>query len=258
MNRVRRRFVGSFTGIVIALSLIASGCGGDDGGDSELTISAASSLTDAFMNYGKDFDGTERFSFAGSDELAAQIRQGAAPDIFAAANTSLPEDLNKEGLVGEPVIFTKNRLVLAVPAQGSDVESINDLTKPDVDFVIGAEGVPVGDYTLEVLDRLDPARREKFLANVRSKESDVKGVVGKIATGSASAGFVYESDVKAARGRLRAIELPRSLQPEVEYGIAVVKAAPNPERAREFIDGLLSGPGKAALAAQGFRPPPVN
>ena len=54
----------------------------------------------------RDYDGAQlRFSFAGSDELAAQIRKGVKPDVFAAANTKLPEALAKEGRVETPVVF---------------------------------------------------------------------------------------------------------------------------------------------------------
>ena len=104
----------------IALALAAAGCGGDDDeGEEEaeeLTVSAASSLTEAFEAYGSETEIEEKFSFAGSDDLAAQIREGAPVDVFASANTSLPDALFEEGLVDEPTTFIANELVLAVPA----------------------------------------------------------------------------------------------------------------------------------------------
>ena len=108
------------------LAVALAGCGGDDEEDSEtdeLTVSAASSLTDAFEAYGDETEIEERFSFAGSDDLAAQIRQGAPVDVFASANTSLPDALNDEGLVEEPTKFIANELVLAVPAD-SQIEKL--------------------------------------------------------------------------------------------------------------------------------------
>jgi molybdate transport system substrate-binding protein len=245
--------------VAVALALLAGsvGCGGgQSGAGDELTVSAAASLTDAFQAYGASLDGTEaRFSFAGSDELAGQIRQGAPVDVYAAANTELPQTLFEEGLVEEPTVFTTNRLVIAVP-RGSGIESIDDLTEPGIDLVIGAEDVPFGAYTRTVLDRLPVEQRDAILANVRSEESDVRAAVGKLTQGAADAGFTYASDVVATGDRLEAIELPEQLQPDVAYGIAVVEGSEHPEAAQEFIDGLLTGEGARALEDAGFEPPP--
>jgi molybdate transport system substrate-binding protein len=237
-----------------ALALGACG-GGDDKGDGTLTVSAAASLTEAFEAYGEALPGTQRFSFAGSDALAAQIRQGAAPDVYAAADTAYPEGLAAAGLVEEPVVFARNQLVIAV-APDSSIESLDDLAAPGVDLVVCAAGVPCGDYTAELLDRLAAAERDAVLANVRAEEADVKGVIGKVAQGAADAGFVYSSDAAAVGDRVRTIAIPARLEPAVAYGIAVVRDAAEPEAAREFIDGLLDGAGAEALAAAGFLPPP--
>jgi molybdate transport system substrate-binding protein len=238
-----------------AVALWGGGCGDDEseasGDEDELTVSAASSLIDAFAAYAETLDGEERFSFAGSDELAAQIRQGARPDVFAAANTTYPDELHDEGLIAEPVVFARNQLVVAVPAD-SEVASVGDLAEPGLDVVIGAEGVPVGDYTREVLGRLPEAESEAILANVRSEESDVNGVVAKLSQGAADAGFVYESDISAAGEALRTIALPARLQPEVAYGIAVVEGAENPGGARAFVEGLLAPEGQRILEDNGF------
>jgi molybdate transport system substrate-binding protein len=243
---------------VLAIAATAAGCGGDgddDGGsDAELTVSAAASLTGAFEAYGQALPGEERFSFAGSDELAAQIRQGARPDVFASANTAYPEELAAEGLVGEPVVFARNELVIAVQPDSS-IDSIDDLAEPDLDVVVGARGVPVGDYTQEVLGRLPARKAEAIRANVRSEESDVKGVIGKVAQGAADAGFVYTSDVAAAEEDVREVGIPSPLEPQVAYGIAVVEGAAEPEQAQRFVDGLLDGDGLRALTEAGFLPP---
>ena len=152
--------------LVASLVLAVAGCGGDDessGGGSkpQLTVSAAASLKQAFTDYGKQFpDASARFSFAGSDELAAQIEKGVKPDVFAAANTKLPDALFAKGLVEKPTIFAGNRLVLAVPADGSKVSSLDDLKGEGVKIAIGAKDVPIGTYTRTVLDKL-PAKGEQ-------------------------------------------------------------------------------------------------
>lgn len=254
----------SATVAACALAL-AVGCGeGDDDPTRaaedapELTVSAATSLKTAFTSYAEGFEPARaRLSFAGSDELAAQIRQGVKPDVYAAANTKLPQALFEEGLVEEPKVFAANRLVLAVPARSATIESLDELGEEGVTLAVGAEAVPVGAYTREVLARLDPVDRKAILANVRSSEPDVAGIVGKLSQGAVDAGFVYLTDVVATDGRLKAIELPERLQPQVAYGVAVVKGAKNPEGARRFVDGLLEGDGADALRAAGFEPPPA-
>jgi molybdate transport system substrate-binding protein len=238
-------------------------CGGDDGSAAsggereELIVSAAASLSDALTECSKDFPGAEvRLSLAGSDELAAQIRQGVKPDVYAAANTSLPEELAAEGLLRPPVEFVTNELVLAVPAGNARVGSLGDLAAPGTKLVVGAESVPVGAYTRTVLSQLPPDQERAILANVRSEEPDVNGVVGKIDQGAADAGFVYNTDVTAAGDELRAIALPAQLRPTVTYGAGVVQGAPQPELAQRYLDGLTQGACADALRAAGFGPPP--
>jgi molybdate transport system substrate-binding protein len=235
-----------------ALLFTLAGCGDDGDERPDLIVSAAASLKQPFTTYGDAFAPARvRLSFAGSDELAAQIRQGARPDVFAAANTKLPDELHEEGLVERPIVFATNRLVLAVP-KGGDVDSVDDLERDGVQLAIGAEGVPVGDYTRAVLGRLGESRSARILANVRSNEPDVGGIVGKLTQGAADAGFVYASDVLAAGDRLTAIDLPQRLQADVRYGVAVVKGARQAEHARAFVAGLLEGAGANALADAGF------
>jgi molybdate transport system substrate-binding protein len=260
--RVRRA---TALALAVLLASVAAGCGGAggaagrDGGDrgGDLVVSAASSLTGALTSYGRSFDGGVRFSFAGSDELAAQIRQGAKPDVFASANTSLPDALHREGLLGRPVAFAANRLVIAVPGHGAKVSGLADLANPGTTLAIGSATLPIGAYTRTVLGRLGPARAQPILANVRSEEPDVKGIVGKLMQGAVGAGLVYATDVDATDGQLRAIELPAALQPSVAYGAAVVRGAAHPQAARRFVAGLLRGKGAAALRAAGFAPPPT-
>ncbi len=243
----------TFALLLATLALGVAGCGSsdDDGGD--VLVSAATSLKSAFTSYGEQFDDAKaQFSFAGSDELAAQIRTGAKPDVFASANTKLPDELFAKGLVERPQVFATNRLVLAVPAEDAKVAGLEDLERKGVTIAIGAAGVPVGAYTRKVLDRLGAAQRRAILANVRSEEPDVGGIAAKLGQGAVDAGFLYITDVIGANDRLKAIELPDALQPEVAYGVAIVKGAPHREAARRFIAGLLEGDGASALEQAGF------
>jgi molybdate transport system substrate-binding protein len=240
-----------------ALALIV-GCGGDDEPAAEerprLTVSAAASLTDALTACSREFEGADvRLSFGGSDELAAQIRQGVKPDVYAAANTRLPEELASEDLLETPVEFATNELVMALPGDEREIERVEDLAEPGVRLVVGAETVPVGAYTREVLGHLPARTRERVLANVRSEEPDVRGVVGKLTQGAADAGFVYLTDIT---GDLTAVELPPELQPTVAYGAGVVKGTEQQELAQRYLDGLIDGACADALREEGFGPPP--
>jgi molybdate transport system substrate-binding protein len=230
------------------------GCGGDDSSD-QVVVSAAASLDTAFNDYADAAGIDAKMSFAGSDELAAQIRQGVKPDVYAAATTTLPDQLYKEGLVGKPTVFATNTLVLAVP-EDSQITSLDDLTRPGTTIAMGDPTVPVGSYTRDLLGELPPDQRNAILDNVRSEDPDVSSITGKLTEGAVDAGFVYVTDVTASGGELKAIELPADLQPDVAYGAAVVAGAKNPDGARRFIDGLLRGDGATALREAGFKPPP--
>jgi molybdate transport system substrate-binding protein len=260
-----RRLIGALTAGVL---LTASGCGSSSSSSTssaaagsaakpELTVSAAASLTKAFTNYGAQFSAAHaKFSFAGSDQLAAQIEQGVKPDVFASANTKLPDALYAKGLVSKPVVFTSNRLVIAVPSGATKVRSVADLAKPGVTIATGSASVPIGSYTLKVLSNLPASERKAILANVRSQEPDVKGVIAKVTEKAVDAGFVYVTDVKATSGKAAAIRLPNALKPQAAYGVSVVKGAAHPAQAQAFIDGLLHGAGQQDLLSAGFLPPP--
>jgi molybdate transport system substrate-binding protein len=242
--------------VLLVFACAFAGCGSGGAGKPELIVSAASSLKQAFTAYGGEFDAAVvRLSFGGSDELAAQIRAGGRVDVFAAANTKLPAALFAEGQVEKPIDFTANRLVLAAPKHSS-VNSLDDVAKPGVKLAIGSATVPIGSYTRQVLSGLPGAERNRILANVRTAEPDVAGIIGKLTQGAVSAGFVYETDVEAAGGSLKAIRLPARLQPTVVYAAAIVKGTRHHEQAKQFIDGLVGGTGQDDLRKAGFLPLP--
>jgi molybdate transport system substrate-binding protein len=240
------------------LALVAVGCGYDEaeGGEStRLVVSAAASMSEALESCAPEFEEAEgadlRLSFAGSDELATQIRQGAKVDAYAAANTRLPEELYDEDLLSEPVEFATNEFVLAVP-EDSEIGSVEDVVHEGTKVVVGSESVPIGEYTREALAKLPPKQQEAILANVVSNEPDVKGIVGKLTQGAGDAGFVYMTDVNATGGDLRAVDLPSGLEPHVTYGAGVPTEAREPELGEAFVDGLTTGPCADALEASGF------
>lgn len=227
--------------------LLAAGCGGND--DEQLTVYAASSLTEVFQQLAPQ----HRYNFAGSDELATQIREGAEADVYAAASPKYPEQLRVDGLVEKPVVFATNTLVLIVPKQNpKGVRRIEDLAAGRFKIVVGAEGVPVGDYTRTVLAKLGLTR---ILDQVVSEEENVKGVLGKVALGEADAGFVYTTDAMTADDKVLTISLPASGQADVRYPAAVVRDTDQSDEARAFIELLRSPEGMRALERAGFGAP---
>jgi len=214
-----------------------------------ITVFAAASLTDVFPT----IDASPRYSFGGSNALAAQIRLGAPADVFASANTSLPAQLHAKGLCSKPVVFARNTLVIVVPRSNpAGIRNIYDLGKTGVKVDIAAPGVPVGGYTLQVLEKLKLSK--PVLANVVSRETDVREVLAKVALGEADAGFVYSTDARTTPGRVEMLKVPTRAQPRLQYGICVVSNSGNRQAAQAFVGKVLSKAGQAKLRAAGFLP----
>jgi molybdate transport system substrate-binding protein len=213
----------------------------------QLTVFAAASLTQVFPA----IDKSERYSFEGSDQLALQIRQGAPADVFASASPKYTELAYRDGLVAKPVVFATNKLVVLVPRSNpAGIKSVYDLRRPGLKVVIGDKTVPIGTYTRQILDGLGIT--SDVMPNVVSQETDVKGIVAKVALGEADAGFVYRTDAKPVASRTRAIALPGWAQPPIRYEIAVVKASTHAAAARAYIKKVTSKRGRKLLAAAGF------
>jgi molybdate transport system substrate-binding protein len=228
-----------------------------------VTVFAAASLREAFDAAAPAFTKATgfpvRFSYGGSDALAAQLLQGAPADVFASAN----EPQMKRALDGGAVVsardFARNRLVVIVPANDAAVASIADLGKKGVKVVLAAPAVPVGAYARQAFVNLgkDRAYGDGFAArvqaNVVSDETDVKAVATKISLGEGDAGVVYATDVTPAIApKVRVMRFPPGVAPEAVYPIAVTKNAANAEGARAFVDFITSPAGRAFLRARGF------
>jgi molybdate transport system substrate-binding protein len=240
-----RRIALAAAAVAAALAVTAATTAG--GG---ITVFAAASLTDVLPK----IDRARRYSFAGSDQLAFQLRQGASADVYAAASPKYPELLYRDGLVRKPAVFATNRLVLIVPrANPAGIRSVYDLRRTGVKLVIGDASVPIGAYTRQILDTLGIT--SDVLKNVVSHETDVKGIVAKVALGEADAGFVYATDAKAVAAKTKTLALPARAQPPIRYEIAVVLSTSRAAAARAFVRNVLSKRGRALLVKAGFGVP---
>ena len=228
--------------VVAALALPATTSAGD-----AVTVYAAASLTDVFPR----IDRAARYSFAGSDQLALQLQQGAPADVYAAASPKYAKLLYRSGLVRKPSVFATNKLVLIVPRSNpGGVKSVYDLSRSGLRVVIGDKSVPIGTYTRHILDALGITA--DVTKNVVSQETDVKGIAAKVALGEADAGFVYVTDSRPVAGKVRVIALPAWAQPPIRYEIAVVAASSKQLAARAFVKRVLSKRGRLLLRRAGF------
>jgi molybdate transport system substrate-binding protein len=232
-----------------------------------LIVFAAASLTDAFTEIGRAFEAanpgvTVAFNFAGSNQLATQIGEGAPADVFASANQAQMDAAVASGRIDPdaPAIFATNRLVVVYPADNpAGIASLPDLARPDTLIVLAAEAVPVGQYSLEFLDKAaaDPAFdagfKETVLDNVVSYEENVRSVLNKVALGEADAGIVYTSDLAGVEG-VASLEIPDALNVLAEYPIAPLNDSAQGETAAAFVSTVLDTVGQSILADYGFGP----
>jgi molybdate transport system substrate-binding protein len=250
----RRRLAVSAVAVAVLVALLVAALDAAPARprSSRLTIYAAASLTDAFQA----FDPAERYSFAGSNLLETQVRNGAPADLFASAAPPNTQRLYREGLVREPVAFTANRLTLIVPRSNpAGIRSVYDLERKPVKLVVAGPGVPVGAYTRTVLRKLGLS---SVLSKIVSQETDARAVTGKVALSQADAGFVYVTDARTVRGRVKLVRIPASAQPRVRYEIAVVAKSSKKAAAQAWIEKLLSAKGQAVLRRHGFLALPAD
>lgn len=233
-----------------------------------VTVYAAASLTEAFRELGDSFrirhPGVDlRFNFAGSQQLALQLTQGAPADVFASADERWMGVVRDSGLVGDaPAVFAHNRLVVILPAANrAGISALSDLARPGLKLVLAADAVPAGRYSRQALERLGarPGFGAQYagrvLANVVSLEENVKAVVAKVQLGEADGGIVYRSDLAGAVARkVTVLEIPVEASVTAGYPIAPLRGSRAPGLARAFVALVLSPAGQRVLEGAGFIP----
>jgi molybdate transport system substrate-binding protein len=221
-----------------------------------ITILAASSLTGTFNQLGQMFQTahpgtTVKFSYGGSDTLAAQITQGAPADVFAAASPATMKTVTDAGDAnGTPQNFVKNQLVIAVPpGNPKKITSLKDLTDPKLKVVLCAPTVPCGSAATKA------EKAAGLTVKPVSQATDVKSALTPVELGEADAALVYRTDAKAAAGKVDAVEFPESAGAINEYPIVALKNAPNAAGAQAWVTYILSPEAQAVLIAAGFQAP---
>ncbi|SCL71175.1 molybdate transport system substrate-binding protein [Micromonospora peucetia] len=266
MRAGRLRTVAATAVVVMVVVLTGlTGCGGGSAGSSgsagrsgggTVTVFAAASLTESFTRLGRDFEAANRgtavvFNFAGSAALAAQINQGAPADVFASAATRNMATVTGAGNAdGDPVVFVRNQLVVAVPkGNPRGVAGLADLSRPGLKVALCAEQVPCGAAARTALDAASVALTPVTL------EQDVRGALAKVRLGEVDAALVYRTDALAATADVTAVEFPESVRAVNDYPIVVLRDAPHPDGAQAFVAYVRSERGRAVLTEAGFQAP---
>jgi molybdate transport system substrate-binding protein len=231
----------------------------------EITVFAAASLTDAFTELAAAYEAQNPgvavlLNFGSSSQLAAQLREGVPADVFASANPAQMEAVIAAERVqpANTAVFATNRLTVIVPTDNpANITNLADLAQPGVQLILAGEGVPVREYTDEIIATLPADFQTRFYSNLVSDEDNVRRVVAKIALGEADAGVVYTSDITPdIAQRVQQIPFPQAENVRASYPIAQLVDARNPARAQTFVEFVLSAEGQAILARWGFEPPP--
>ena len=252
---------------LLAVVLLA-GCSAPAAPSVTLTVMAAASLTTPFQQIGAQFEAAHpgvkvAFNFAGSQQLAQQIQNGAGADVFASASQKYMDQMTTGGQVEKDAVrvFARNRLVIIFPkANPANVVELKDLSRAGLKLVLAAKEVPVGQYALEFLKKADASLGAGYqaavLKNVVSYEDNVKAVLSKVTLGEADAGIVYSSDLTGESAQKAGqLVIPDELNVIASYPISALKASKQPDLAQQFVDFVLSAEGQKALAASGFLPP---
>ncbi|MEP6774894.1 MAG: molybdate ABC transporter substrate-binding protein [Chloroflexota bacterium] len=254
------------TGAPPATTPPATGSGG-------LTVFAASSLKESFTGAGRQFREDNpgvtdlQFNFQGSQMLVSQLQQGAPADVFASADKANMDKAVQAGVIdGAPQELAHNVLTVVLPNNNpAHIQTLHDLARSGVKLSLADPGVPVGQYSEQVLDKLaaDPDYgsdfKQKTLANVVSREDNVRQVLTRVQLDQVDAGIVYTTDALAANSAsagpvqpVKTVEIPTQYNVIAVYYIAPVKGASHPNAARAWMTYVLSADGQAFLAKYGF------
>lgn len=221
---------------------------------SEVLVSAAASLTDAFEETGAAFEAAHPeidllLNLGSSSSLREQILEGAPVDVFASANPSNMAQVIEAGAVDQSTTFAVNALQIAVPVGNpGGIGGLEDFAKPELLIGLCAAGVPCGDFGRLSLEAAG------VVPSVDTEETDVRALLTKIEAGELDAGIVYVTDVLSSHA-VDGIEIPEEFNIVAEYPIAVMTKAPNPGGAAAFVNFVLSEDGQAILERHGFESP---
>lgn len=232
--------------------------------ETKLVVFAAASLRGAFSAIGEDFKrshpGAEVvFNFAGTQELRMQVEHGARADVFASADQKQMAELVRAEHATGSVVFAQNEPVIAVSKDAaSKIKQFADLAVAER-IVVGVPDVPIGRYTIQILDRASKTLGSQFRSRVEShivsKELNVRQICAKVSLGEADAAVVYRTDVQGSDPGVKIVSIPAEFKVIAEYPMAILSGAPHPKMAKAWLDAVTSASGRARLEKAGFAVP---
>jgi molybdate transport system substrate-binding protein len=219
-----------------------------------ITVSAASSLTEAFTEIGKKFEKTYKgtdvtFNFDASSALVLQIQSGAPVDVFTSADEANMDKLVTGGQVtAKPANFARNQLEIAVkPGNPEKVKTLTDLASVGVVSLCAPE-VPCGKYA----DAALAVAGVTIPPDQITRGQNAKATLTAVSAGDANAAIVYVTDVKAAASSVVGVKIPPKQNQIAIYPIAPLAEAPNPTTAKAFSKYVTSPVGQKILKKYGF------
>lgn len=249
----------------LIMPLLISAC--SPAARNDLTVFAAASLGDALAAVKPVWERANplskvTISTGSSSALRIQIEEGAPADVFLSADTTNPQALADGGLVvGEPVAFASNSLVVVIPADNpSAIRTPADLANEGVQIVAAGEGVPISRYADEVvanlaaLDGYPPDFATAYELNIVSREDNVAAVMSKIEIGEGDAALVYVTDA-ARSDDAETLTIPPEANTIAEYAGVATKSGAHQAQAQAFLQWLAGTAGSDILGQFGFGPP---
>lgn len=226
--------------------------------NTSLLVSAAASLKDVMGEINSLYQKNQpnvtiRYNFGASGVLQQQIDQGAPVDIFISAGKSQMDALQQKGLLvaDTRTNFAKNRLVLIVPSNVTDISSFYDLKGPKVKKIAIGEprSVPAGQYAQQVLKKLNiwPYVQSKLVY-----ANNVRQVLAYVESGNADAGLVYSTDAKISHNVKVVVAADEKYHSPIIYPMAIIKGSKNIDAARSFTQFLASSQVRDVLEKYGF------
>ena len=225
----------------------------------EVTVAAASDLTPAFEELGKEFQALQGtkviFNFGSSGMLTRQIENGAPVDLFASANVDYINELEQKGLIipGTKKLYGRGRITLwTLKDSPVQIHQLTDLTRPEVIRVAIAnpEHAPYGMAAREALERsgIWDAVKPKLVYGENIRQTLQYAQTGNVEVAIVALSLSMQSD-----GRW--VLIPEELHKPLDQGLAVIKGAKDEQAAREFTEFIVSPQGQAIMQKFGFTLP---
>jgi molybdate transport system substrate-binding protein len=223
----------------------------------ELTVAAASDLTPAFEEIGREFESTHKikviFMFGSTGLLARQIENGAPVDLFAAANVSYIDQLDQKGLIipDSKAIYARGRITLWTPNDSTlRLAGIADLARPEVQRIAIAnpDHAP---YGLAARQALESAGIWERVQAKLVYGDNIRQTLQYAETGNVDVAIVALSLSTQSHGRWSLI--PEELHQPIDQGLGIVKSSKNEQAARAFADFLRGPQGRAIMKKYGFQ-----